>query len=190
MRRCFLLLALAALAGGAAPAAAADDAGPAATLADLFPEAGAACFARVYDKAHLAANPQQSVAFIALVRGWRELSTEAEAVRSNGSREAVTWRESSLRVSFRDGGRQRWETRAACEVEDGRILCGARDCDSGSFELKREADGRILVSITTGDHSPLRLGGGCGSGEASRGLGRNKADRVFRLAPAPLGQCR
>lgn len=177
------LIALATLAPAAEPE------GPQGTLVDLFKDRTPACYARAYDARHLAANPAQTVTFLALVRGYRELLTE-EHFRAQAPDQLLDWRETTLRVAFRDTGRQRWESRAACTVENGRIECSSGDCDGGTFTIEREAAGTLLLTVVTGDTSPVRLGGACGSSEASRGLGRGKEDRVFRLAAAPPDQCR
>lgn len=129
--------------------------------------AGDPCFARAYDREHLARNPRQRVVAIHLVRERVEVAAE------NSSRRFT------VRVGFRlRSGTETFSTLAICSPAGDGAAC-AGEGDTGSFRIAPSADGLRLTIAR------LEVEGESGS---SPDLARSD-DRVFLLRPAPAAAC-
>jgi len=129
--------------------------------------AGDPCFARTYDREHLARNPRQRVVTMHLIRERVEVAAE------NGPRRFT------VRVGFRlRGGTETFSTLAICTpVADG-AACGGEG-DTGSFQIATAGEGLRLTIAR------LEVEGESGS---SPDLARSD-DRVFLLRPAEARAC-
>jgi hypothetical protein len=123
------------------------------------------CFARVYDAAHLARNPDQRVTFISLRR-------DVEAPASENSRRRFT-----VAIHFRTrDSRERFEVNGICTTRGEVADCGGEG-DTGAFRLSltgsaiRMAVSRLEVEGLDGDLA-------------------QSDDRVFLIGPAAASACR
>jgi hypothetical protein len=160
--------------------------------AQLFTAEQEACFGRVYDRAHLASHPSQKVTSLHVFRpvgdrpqaeNWKP-SRRDEAIkqfRENGQAQVEAF------VTFRDrkGYFHNWLT---CNKETN---AGARcyiECDGGSFDLRRESAGTVLLN-----NGGFVLVGGCGEDvEATEEVyfSPGQDDKMFRLEPKAAAVCR
>jgi hypothetical protein len=165
---------------------------PAQTRAPLLSADQEACFGRVYDRAHLTSHPSQKVTGLHIFRSLDE-RPDAEYRRAGARDEAIKRfnetgeAEVQAFVTFRDrkGYFYNWLT-CAREAKDG-MRCFI-ECDGGSFELKRENAGSVLLN-----NNGFVLVGGCGEDvEATEEVhfSPGKDDKVFRLEAKPTATCR
>jgi hypothetical protein len=118
--------------------------------APLFVADQEACFGRVYDRAHLAAHPNQTVTSVHIFRYLGE-RPEAENWQASRRDEAIKqFRETGYAavqafVTFRGrpGYFHNW-LGCAKEAKEG-TNCSV-ECDGGSFDLKRESAGTVLLN--------------------------------------------
>jgi hypothetical protein len=160
--------------------------------APLFVADQEACFGRVYDRAHLARHPNQKVTSLHIFRHLGE-RPEAEDWRAGQRDEAITqFRKTGLAgvqafVTFRDrtGYFHNWlECRK--ETNDG-AHCFI-ECDGGSFDLKRESAGTVLLN-----NNGFVLIGVCFEDVAAGEeifFSPGKDDKVFRLEAKAAAVCR
>jgi hypothetical protein len=169
---------------------------PPADLRTLFPTDAPACFANVFDAAHLKAHPDQTVTALQLVRGYPQLRMEDEAAGPDAPKDTPDQARgvmAHLIVTFRDAGGKdspkRFAAAVNCTAEAGasKMRCGI-DCDGGGFFVEREAAGTLRMKIEDGRN--LRIAGGCTNRRAYRGLGTESGDRSFSLAATPMVACR
>jgi hypothetical protein len=162
----------------------------------LFLADAAACFAAVFDGAHLQAHPGQTVAALRLVRGYPQLRMEQETTGPDAPNEAPDQARgvmAQLIVTFRgDGAKARPARFAAavnCTAEAGasKMRCGI-DCDGGGFFVERTDTGTLRMTIQDGNN--LRIAGGCTNRRAYRGLGTEPGERNFSLVATPMAACR
>ena len=155
--------------------------------APLFVADQEACFGRVYDRAHLAARPNQRVTSVHIFRHLGE-RPEAENWRANSRDEEIKrfretgYAEVQAFVTFRNrtGYFHNWLV-CAKEAKEG-THCSV-ECDGGSFDLKRESAGTVLLN-----NNGFSLSG-CGEDdEVYFSPGRD--DKVFRLEAKALAICR
>jgi hypothetical protein len=166
-------------------------------LRTLFPADAAACFANVFDAAHMKAHPDQTVTAVRLVRGYPQLRMEQESAGPDAPKDAPPDQArgvmAQLIVTFRDSGGKdspkRFAAAVNCTAEAGasKMRCGI-DCDGGGFFVEREAAGTLRMTIEDGRN--LRIAGGCTNRRAYRGLGTEPGDRSFSLAATPMAACR
>jgi hypothetical protein len=169
------------LAATATPALTQEPDAPAALQAVLAATPNARqCFARIYDRAHLAAHPGQKVAELGFRMIWRKVDGEC------GGGDCLQGYGFQLKVRRRNDKRP-FAASGPCLERDGKAFCGV-ECDGGGLYVTKNADGSLLLSF--GDSWGIRLGEECGedSGETTELL-PGKDDRVFRLDPLPAGQC-
>lgn len=176
--------ALAVLAAGAAHAQ-----GKSSPLPSHLPLGTEACFGRSYDAAHLAKHPQQRVTSFHLFRDFTpDPSKETpqstpEQLRSEDGEGGI---HVTAFVRFRDrpglyfNGLQ-------CSRSDGTVHCGI-ECDGGGFRLRGSGPSLLL------DNQGFVVVGGCGASEDEQEqrdfVSPGADDKVFRLDPRPLAECR
>lgn len=132
-------------------------------------ELGVACFVRHYDRAHLAAHPEQHVT---------DMVALAYRQDGPGTPESVF----NMTLRFRNiPGDQQFP--GVCQPATGsqRLACGV-ECDGGSFAVSGSGETSILVDIS----------GGIGScdGEMPAGAGFGRDDKIFRLDRTDIAACR
>lgn len=157
-------------------------------LAALAPDGKEACFARVYDRAHLKAHPNQKVERIFFYRGGDPVSHPNEEPGYD------TGYDSYLATTVRGAKKPEWAG-AWCRAgvdEDGNpkgIHCGM-ECDRTLASLRLDAKGRLIVDgldryVYLGPEEAEELG------EAEyerRALGTD--DDGFALERRPTAECR
>ena len=155
--------------------------------APLFVADQEACFGRVYDRAHLAAHPTQTVTSLHILRYLGE-RPEAEDWRASQRDEAikrfreagVAWVQAFVTFRGRPGYFHNW-LGCAKEAKEG-THCSV-ECDGGSFDLKRESAGTVLLN---NNGFSLFV---CGEDdEVYFSPGRD--DKVFRLEAKAAAICR
>ena len=169
-----------------------------APLREAFPDAAQGCFVRSYDRAHLTANPAQSVATLRLARLKRERAREdVDGPEAPGF--ALT-----LKARFADG-------RTASEGLDceavyvdlakrapsslpSYLRCRST-CNRGFVDVTPEGPDRVKLTIggeAMGRFVPDAVGVGrsCASDVGVVWLGDREGDRIFRLDRAKLEACR
>ena len=158
----------------------------------LFVANEEACFGRVYDRAHLASHPNQTVTSLHIFRSLGE-RPEAENWQASRRDEAIKqFRETGKAavqafVTFRSrrGYFHNW---LDCAREaSGSAHCFV-ECDGGSFDLKRESAATVLVN-----NNGFILIGGCSEDvEASKEVyfSPGRDDKVFRLEAKAAAICR
>lgn len=148
----------------------------AAALAMTAGAAGAACFLRDYDAAHLARNPAQGVAGLRLwlgeatAQGWPARLEVRMAGQGQGRRD---------RVAGRVLGQELWCTDGGAEA-----VCRPRCREDGDLDLSYDGQGRLRLGsagLRLADR-PGRCGGVSDLAEGGR--------TVYLLAPVPDGACR
>lgn len=170
---------------------------PATDMRTLFPLGAPACFANVFDAAHMKAHPDQTVTALRLVRGYPQLRMEDETAGPDAPKDAPPDQArgvmAQLIVTFRDAGGKgspkRFAAAVNCTADAGasQLRCGI-DCDGGGFSVEREAGGTLRMTIENGRN--LRIAGGCTNRRAYRGLGTEPGDRSFSLTATPMAACR
>ncbi len=174
----------------AAPADA-DDA-PYAKLKELLPpgaNGAQACYARSYDKAHLAEHPKQKVTEMILALRYSVLGEDKAHL--------VTTADGDLEKQYFDYGftlvakvRDRRETLYAsgdCTSLEG-IGCGV-ECDGGGVVLEpsKSEPAALLVRLDR-TYNAIRMTLGCSDGESVE-LEAGEDDKVFKLTKAPAALC-
>lgn len=157
-------------------------------LRDLSPEGQDACFGRVYDKAHLARNPDQKVERIFFLYGGDPVTRANEEPS-----QADTGYDGFLATTLRGAGKPEWVA-GWCSREDADKLyspihCGM-ECDRHLASLQSDAKGKLTIS---GVERDLYLDVGAedelGKAEYQRqALGAGDDD--FRLDRMPLAACK
>jgi hypothetical protein len=158
----------------------------------LFVADQEACFGRVYDRAHLAVHPNQTVTSFHIFRYLGE-RPEAESWQASQRDEAIKrFRRTGYAavqafVTFRGrpGYFHNWLL-CAKEAKEG-TKCSI-ECDGGSFDLKRESAGTVLLN-----NNGFILIGGCSEDvEASKEVyfAPGRDDKVFRLEAKAVAICR
>jgi hypothetical protein len=166
-------------------------------LRTLFPADAPACFANVFDAAHMKAHPVQTVTAARLVRGYPQMRMEEEAAGPDAPKDAPPDQArgvmAQLIVTFRDSGGKdspkRFAAAVNCttEADASKMRCGI-DCDGGGFFVEREVGGTLRMTLQDGNN--LRIAGGCTNRRAYRGLGTEPGDRSFSLAATAMTACR
>jgi hypothetical protein len=160
--------------------------------APLFVADQEACFGRVYDRAHFGAHPNQTVTSFHIFRYLGE-RPEAESWQANQRDEAIkrfrqtghAWLQAFVTFRGRPGYFHNWLV-CAKEAKEG-THCFV-ECDGGSFELKRESPGTVLLK-----NNGFILIGGCSEDlEASKEVyfSPGTDDKVFRLEAKAKAICR
>jgi hypothetical protein len=151
-----------------------------------------ACYGRVYDRNHLASHPQQKVTSVHILRSLGE-RPEAESFEPNQREEEIKkFRETgetnvTALVTFRDR-KGTFYNSLTCNKDDGRGAHCYIECDGGSFTLKREAAGTVLL-----ENGGFVLIGGCADEvepDQEVHFSPGKDDKVFRLESKPVAACR
>ncbi len=147
------------------------------TIVAVEPAIALECYTRSYASPHLSKHPHQTVTSISLIVGKSVTYTSAYT---------------ALISLQRRGSQKVLSTGLGCTTivdERGTMSCSV-DCDGGSFDLKRAADGSHLhLHLNT----PLVLSEGCGLSDEEEDafhiLEPGLDDRVFRLNRARPEQC-
>ncbi|MCB1383269.1 MAG: hypothetical protein KDJ73_10155 [Notoacmeibacter sp.] len=151
-----------------------------AAIVPVEPEARA-CFARVYDAAHLKTHPHQTVTGMEFRLTWHVFEQEGNEPFGDYMFQ--------MRVDRRGAKKQAHGT-GPCMERDGKAFCGI-ECDGGGVFLKPREDGALLVSFD--DMWGIRLSESCDGDEededAAVPLKPGRDDRSFRLERLPDGQC-
>jgi hypothetical protein len=154
--------------------------------APLFVADQEACFGRVYDRAHLAAHPNQTVTSLHIFRYLGE-RPKAENWQASQRDEAIKqFRETGYAavqafVTFR-GGPGYFHNWLNCSKEAKEGTRCSVECDGGSFDLKRESADTVLLN---NNGFSLVV---CGEDEVDFSPGRD--DKVFRLEAKAVAICR
>jgi hypothetical protein len=160
--------------------------------APLFVADQEACFGRAYDRAHLAAHPNQTVTSLHIFRylGERPEAENWQASRRDEAIErfretGVAWVQAFVTFRGRTGYFHNWLVCAKEAKEDTKCFV---ECDGGLFHLKRESAGTVLLN----NHGFVLIGGCFDEVEASKEVyftpGRD--DKVFRLEAKAVAICR
>ena len=151
-----------------------------ATIVPVQPEARA-CFARVYDAAHLKKHPRQTVTAMEFRLTWHIFRQEGN--------EPFGDHMFQMRVDRRGAKKQAHGT-GPCMERAGKAFCGI-ECDGGGVFLEPRDDGSLLVSF--GDMWGIRLSESCDGEEededAAASLEPGQDDKSFRLERLPDSQC-
>lgn len=184
-RRIIGAVALAWLAGGAA----ANAQGRSSPLPSHLPLGTEACFGRTYDAAHLAAHPKQRVTSFHLFRDFTpDPSKETpqstpEQLRSEDGEGGI---HVTAFVRFRDKAGLYFNG-LICTRSDGVVRCGI-ECDGGGFRLRGAGSSLVL------DNDGFVVVGGCGASEDEQEqsdiVNPGADDKLFRLDPRPVAECR
>lgn len=132
---------------------------------DLFPSDGA-CYLRFYDKAHLAAHPDQRVVQIAVGPDAQQTTVEALALR--------------VQLLTRDSD-DFFSAVAYCAEGNAGLRCMIEG-DGGGFAMV-PVEGRLQLTLDPGG---ISIEGATGFLELS---GTKGDDRVFRLPQVPADSC-
>jgi hypothetical protein len=150
-----------------------------------------ACFGRVYDAAHLKKHPKQRVTAFHLFRDFTpdtnketpaETREEMEDIDGDGGIRVTAY------VRFRDRPGLFFNGLHCSMSADGsKVSCGI-DCDGGGFFLKDAGKSLLL------ENRGFVVVGGCGASEDEEEnsdiVQPGADDKVFRLDPLPVAQCR
>lgn len=187
MVRCGVILA--AVGALLAAVAAAQAQGKSSPLPAYLPLGTEACFGRSYDAAHLAKHPQQRVTSFHLFRDFTpDPSKETpqstpEQLRSEDGDGGI---HVTAFVRFRDKPGLYFNG-LTCSRGDGVVRCGI-DCDGGGFRLRGSGASLLL------DNDGFVVVGGCGASEDEQEqrdfVSPGSDDRLFRLDPKPVAECR
>lgn len=150
-----------------------------------------ACFGRVYDAAHLKAHPRQRVTAFHL---FRDFTPDPNKETPQETRDTLVAEDGDggLRVTafvrFRDRPGLFFNGLHCGRSTDGsRVRCGI-ECDGGGFFVK--GSGKSLVLENQG----FVVIGGCGASEDEAEqadfVKPGADDKLFRLDPLPVAQCR
>ena len=149
----------------------------------LAPEPGSkACYRRVYDKAHLAAHPKQTVtAMTFLIRVVRyDAQGERHHTPATKPDDWIGY-QFAMAVERRREGRTRRTSGDCFGYENAR--CSV-DCDGGGVTLEKAAPDALLVRLA--DDYGIRLSGACEGGVM---LKPGSDDKAFRLAKVADNLC-
>jgi len=140
------------------------------------PDAPAAnlCMIRHYDKAHLAAHPNQNVTDMLVYIGKRQ-----------GEQDGYVNYNINAQVRFRDS-KKNWSFAGGCGREAGKstsIGCGI-DCDGGGYDVRLKDDKSVELTITSG----VRLDGE-EDGQKVETAGFKSDDTTFVLHQTTLDTC-
>lgn len=147
-------------------------------LAKLVPpqEGGLACFSRYYDEDHLARHPKQTVAQMELRLAY--YIHEPDEFFPKGQRNYYFALLAKKRGE--EHKRQLASLGECAPSTDGKtIICGV-ECDGGGFELKRRADGKVLVDLEL--YGRLRMTTGCDEEVDATELEPGADDKQFLLS--------
>jgi hypothetical protein len=150
-----------------------------------------ACFGRIYDTAHLKKHPRQRVTAFHLFRDFtpdtnketpQETRKELEDIDGDGGIRVTAY------VRFRDRPGLFFNGLHCSRSADGsKVRCGI-DCDGGGFLLKSSGKSLLL------ENEGFVVVGGCGASEEEEEntdyVKPGADDKVFRLDPLPVAQCR
>jgi hypothetical protein len=160
--------------------------------APLFVADQEACFGRVYDRAHLAAHPNQTVTGLHIFRYLGE-RPEAENWQASRRDEAikrfrqsgVAWVQAFVTFRGRPGYFHNW---LVCRKEAKEGTECFVECDGGRFDLKRESAGTVLLN----NHGFVLIGPCFDDVEASKEVyfSPGRDDKVFRLEAKAVAICR
>lgn len=144
------------------------------------PQPGArACFKRVYDKAHLASHPHQTVTAMDFRIAYHRF--EPDDNYPHGQRNYYFLMEAKRR-----GEKGRLVASGECTPGGSKaIYCGV-ECDGGGVSIEARQDGGLTVDLTGGS---IRMSRGCGDEEDYVLLDAGKDDRRFRLERLAESQC-
>jgi hypothetical protein len=156
--------------------------------AQLFVADQEACFGRVYDRAHLANHPNQQVTSLHIFRYLGD-RPEAENWRAGlrdelikmFHQDGVAWVQAFVTFRGRTGYFHNWLN---CTKETKEITHCYVECDGGSFDLKRESAGTVLLN-----NNGLSLFV-CGEEEEEVYFSPGRDDKVFRLETKAVNICR
>lgn len=131
---------------------------------------GVACYARLYDAAHMAAHPRQKVVEI-------ELDYDAKNAESEGNRPSRF----AAGLGVRLKGKKGWYTNSMLcnERAMGGVACSL-ESDGGQFDLQPSGDGlemRLTSELSIEGDDFIAFGG------------KTSDDNVFILKPAPQSVC-
>lgn len=156
----------------------------------LPPAPGAqACYARTYDKAHLAEHPKQKVTEMIFSLRYTTLGEdEAHLVATEGGGVEKQYfdYDFTLAAKVRDQSKTLY-TSGDCTSLEG-IGCGV-DCDGGGVQIEPVPgqNDTILVRLDR-DYSYIRMSLGCSEGEDFQ-LKAGEDDKVFKLTKRPAAAC-
>lgn len=150
-----------------------------------------ACFGRVYDAAHLKAHPKQRVTAFHL---FRDFTPDPAMETPQETREALVAQDGDggIRVTayvrFRDRPGLFFNGLHCSRSNDGgKVRCGI-ECDGGGFLLKDAGKSLLL------ENEGFVVVGGCGASEDEEEhadfVKPGADDKLFRLDPLPVAQCR
>jgi hypothetical protein len=188
LRSCILPFAVFALSVlcGTWPAPAQDKASP---LPSHLPLGTEACFGRNYDAAHLAKHPQQRVTGFHLFRDFTpdpSKETPQSTPEQLKSEDGDGGIHVTAFVRLRDRPGLFWNA-LECRKSESGVRCGI-ECDGGGFKLRTA--GQSLMA----DNEGFVVIGGCGASEDEQEqadfVHPGADDKVFRLDPKPVAECR
>jgi len=149
-----------------------------------------ACFGRTYDAAHLKQHPKQRVTSFHL---FRDFSPDATKETPQETREKMIEDDGQggiqimAYVRFRDRPGLFFNGLSCHHGSEGGIRCGI-DCDGGGFMLKESGASLLL------ENQGFVVIGGCGASEDEAEqadfVKPGADDKVFRLDPKPVAECR
>jgi|SRR6516162_1711012 len=156
--------------------------------APLFVADQEACFGRVYDRAHLANHPNQQVTSLHVFR-YLSQRPESEYWQASERDEAIkrfretgtAWVQAFVTFRGRPGNFHNW---LVCTKETKEGTHCYVECDGGTFDLKRESAGNVLLN-----NNGFRLYV-CGEEEAEVDFSPGRDDKVFRLETKAVDVCR
>jgi hypothetical protein len=156
----------------------------------LPPAPGAqACYARSYDKTHLAQHPRQKVTQMIFSLRYTTLSEDEAhllATEGGGVEKQYFDYDFTLAAKVRDQSKTLYASGDCTSLEG--IGCGV-DCDGGGvlIEPVPGQNDTILVRLDR-DYSYIRMSLGCSEGEDVE-LKAGEDDKVFKLTKAPASLC-
>jgi hypothetical protein len=190
--RLMILFGLASAAGFAAldlTSAAADEYAKLKALLPPNPAGAQACYARTYDKAHLAAHPKQKVTGMIFSLRYTVLGEDEAhlvAVEGGGVEKQYFDYDFTLAAKVRDRSKTVYASGDCTSLEG--IGCGV-DCDGGGVVLEPSEGepGALLVRLDR-TYSSIRMSLGCSEGEEVE-LEAGEDDKVFKLTKSPAALC-
>ena len=150
-----------------------------------------ACFGRVYDAAHLKKHPKQRVTAFHLFRDFTPDPNKETVVESRDELIKIDG-ENGFRVTayvrFRDRPGLFFNGLFCSQSSEGdKVRCGI-ECDGGGFYMKGAGKSLLL------ENQGFVVIGGCGASEDEAEqadfVKPGADDKVFRLDPLPIAQCR
>jgi hypothetical protein len=163
-----------------------------AKLKALLPPAPAgaqACYARTYDKAHLAEHPKQKVTEMVFSLRYTVLGEDEAhlvATEGGGIEKQYFDYDFTLAAKVRDQSKTLYASGDCTSLEG--IGCGV-DCDGGGVVIEPvPGQGDTILVRLDRTYSYIRMSLGCGEGESVE-LRAGEDDKVFKLAKAPASLC-